>query len=54
MALENLQDATIGFIGLGKMGHPMALNVIKAGHEVIVYNRLESKNTGTRRCRWPQ
>ena len=43
MALENLQDATIGFIGLGKMGHPMALNVIKAGHEVIVYNRSKQK-----------
>ena len=43
MALENLQDATIGFIGLGKMGHPMALNLIKAGHEVIVYNRSKQK-----------
>ena len=43
MALENLQDATIGFIGLGKMGHPMALNLIKGGHEVIVYNRSKQK-----------
>ena len=43
MALENLQDATIGFIGLGKMGHPMALNLIKAGHEVMVYNRSREK-----------
>ena len=43
MALENLQDATIGFIGLGKMGHPMALNLIKAGHEVMVYNRSRAK-----------
>ena len=43
MALENLQDATIGFIGLGKMGHPMALNLIKSGHEVIVYNRSKQK-----------
>ena len=43
MALENLQDATIGFIGLGKMGHPMALNLIKAGHEVMVYNRSRQK-----------
>ena len=43
MALENLQDATIGFIGLGKMGHPMALNLIKADHEVVVYNRSREK-----------
>ena len=43
MALENLQDATIGFIGLGKMGHPMALNLIEGGHEVIVYNRSKQK-----------
>ena len=26
--------ATIGFIGLGKMGLPMAVNLVKAGHEV--------------------
>ncbi len=28
----------IGFIGLGNMGGPMALNLIKAGHELIVYD----------------
>ena len=43
MALDNLQDAKIGFIGLGKMGHPMALNLIKAGHQVTVYNRSKEK-----------
>ena len=26
----------IGFIGLGNMGGPMALNLIKAGHHLIV------------------
>ena len=26
----------IGFIGLGNMGGPMALNLIKAGHTLIV------------------
>ena len=25
----------IGFIGLGIMGHPMALNLIKGGHELF-------------------
>ena len=30
---------TIGFIGLGIMGKPMALNLIKAGFSVVVNNR---------------
>jgi len=30
---------TIGFIGLGVMGKPMAKNLIKAGHPLVVYNR---------------
>ena len=29
----------IGFIGLGTMGHPMALNLHKAGHALIVPER---------------
>ena len=29
----------IGFIGLGIMGKPMAKNLIKAGHDLTVYNR---------------
>ncbi len=29
----------IGFIGLGIMGKPMSKNLIKAGHELVVYNR---------------
>ena len=33
----------IGFVGLGNMGTPMALNLIKSGHRVIVYNRTRSK-----------
>ena len=28
----------IGFIGLGNMGGPMALNLIKAGHALTVYD----------------
>ena len=30
---------TIGFIGLGIMGKPMALNLLKAGFPVVVHNR---------------
>ena len=29
----------IGFIGLGIMGKPMSLNLLKAGYEIMVYNR---------------
>lgn len=29
----------VGFIGLGVMGGPMALNVLKGGHELTVYDR---------------
>ena len=33
----------IGFIGLGTMGRPMALNLLRAGHAMRVYNRTPSK-----------
>jgi len=33
----------IGFIGLGHMGAAMARNLLKAGHEVIVWNRSPGK-----------
>jgi len=36
----------IGFIGLGHMGSPIARNLIKAGHELTVYNRTRSKAEG--------
>ncbi|RTZ41482.1 2-hydroxy-3-oxopropionate reductase [Candidimonas sp. SYP-B2681] len=29
----------LGFVGLGIMGAPMALNLIKAGHEVLLFSR---------------
>jgi 2-hydroxy-3-oxopropionate reductase len=29
----------IGFVGLGIMGRPMALNLIKAGHQLFVYGK---------------
>ena len=32
----------IGFIGLGIMGKPMSKNLIKAGHELVVYNRSKA------------
>jgi 3-hydroxyisobutyrate dehydrogenase-like beta-hydroxyacid dehydrogenase len=33
----------IGFIGLGNMGTGMALNLQRAGHDLVVYNRTPAK-----------
>jgi 3-hydroxyisobutyrate dehydrogenase-like beta-hydroxyacid dehydrogenase len=33
----------VGFIGLGRMGSAMAANLLKAGHEVTVWNRTAEK-----------
>ncbi len=35
--------AKIGWIGLGNMGDPMSKNLLKAGHDVTVWNRTKSK-----------
>ena len=37
----------VGLIGLGNMGSGMAANLLKAGHEVTVYNRTPSKAADT-------
>ena len=34
---------TIGFLGLGNMGTPMALRLLAAGHELSVWNRTEER-----------
>lgn len=34
---------TVAFIGLGIMGGPMAANLVKAGFEVVGYNRSQAK-----------
>src|ERR1700678_1611206 len=33
----------VGFIGLGQMGSAIAVNLVKAGHRVTVYNRTRAK-----------
>jgi 3-hydroxyisobutyrate dehydrogenase-like beta-hydroxyacid dehydrogenase len=33
----------IGFLGLGQMGSEMAANLLRAGHEVVVWNRSPQK-----------
>jgi 2-hydroxy-3-oxopropionate reductase len=34
---------TVGFIGLGIMGRPMAENLVEAGYDLVVYNRTREK-----------
>ena len=36
-------DKKIGFIGLGIMGNPMSMNLVKAGYDVTVWNRTASR-----------
>lgn len=36
--------ARVGFVGLGVMGFPMAGHLVKAGHEVTVFNRTAGKS----------
>jgi len=48
----------VAFIGMGTMGGPMALNILKSGHEVIVHNRTREKEepvveAGARRAASP-
>src|SRR5215468_6872052 len=33
----------VAFLGLGIMGRPMAENLVKAGHEVTVWNRTSGR-----------
>lgn len=40
---ENRADITVGVIGLGIMGGPMAVNLIRAGFDVIGFNRSRAK-----------
>ncbi len=49
----------IGFIGLGKMGAGICSNIQKAGFELSVYNRTQSKmepfvKAGAFGCRTPK
>src|SRR5262249_51595720 len=38
----------IAFLGLGIMGRPMAANLVKAGHEVNVWNRTPTDVAGAK------
>ena len=43
----------IAFLGLGIMGRPMALNLVKAGHDVSVWNRTPKQMEGARTAATP-
>ena len=38
-----MPEETVGFIGLGIMGRPMALNLLRAGYPLLVHNRTREK-----------
>src|SRR5215472_5013360 len=40
---RGLMPQTVGFIGLGLMGQPMALNLVRAGFSVTVFNRTRNR-----------
>jgi 3-hydroxyisobutyrate dehydrogenase-like beta-hydroxyacid dehydrogenase len=40
---DYLMAQKIGFIGLGIMGQAMAANILKAGYELMIYNRTREK-----------
>lgn len=39
----SVSNKTLGWIGMGRMGYPMAERLIKAGYKVKVWNRTKSK-----------
>jgi len=47
MAIKNTQK--IGWIGMGRMGFPMAERLLKAGHDVSIWNRTRAKAEPRRR-----
>ena len=43
MSTNNLNRYTLGWVGMGRMGYPMAERLVKAGCEVAVWNRTRAK-----------
>ena len=37
-----MRVGAIGFIGLGIMGRPMALNLLRSGHRLVVHSRSQA------------
>ena len=49
-----MKNKTIGWIGTGLMGGPMAMHLVDAGYKIIVYNRTKEKAQSLidRGCLW--
>jgi 2-hydroxy-3-oxopropionate reductase len=45
------ERTTVAVIGLGIMGAPMAVNLAKAGYDVVGYNRTAARTEGACRPR---
>lgn len=43
LVVNSMRSEKIGFIGLGVMGKPMAMNLLNAGYKLTVWNRTRSK-----------
>lgn len=43
MANRALEQASIGWVGAGRMGLQMASRLVDAGHDVAIYNRTQAK-----------
>lgn len=59
MDSANAPKKKIGFIGLGLMGKPMSLNLLKAGYPLTVWNRTASRadeavSAGAKRAQSPR
>ena len=37
-----MEDSTVGFVGIGRMGGPLATRLLNAGHQVVVFDTSES------------
>jgi 3-hydroxyisobutyrate dehydrogenase len=40
---DERNGATLGWVGIGRMGHALVSRLLDAGHEVAIYNRTRSK-----------
>ena len=47
---EPTNPRRVAFLGLGVMGYPMAGHLLRAGHQVTVYNRTAAKSASYSEC----
>src|ERR1700689_4256798 len=56
---DGTRTEKLGYLGLGMMGLPMSRRLIKAGHDVTVWNRSSAKaaalvEAGAKAAAWPR